>query len=288
MNELANRVPLKQRILTIRGLQVMFDSDLANLYGVSTKALNQAVKRNIERFPDDFMFQVTELEKREVVTNCDHLQKLRFSPNLPYVFTEHGIITLSGVLKSSNAVKVNIQIMRAFVAMRKFIASNASIFHRLNSMEQKQLQFDEKFEKIFTLIEDKDSLPKKGIFFDGQVFDAYAFISKLIKSASKSIVLIDNYVDESVLLMLLKRKKGVECTIYTENTKEQLKLDLKKHNSQYPEIKLKKFKRSHDRFLIIDDKEVYHIGSSLKDLGKKWFAFSKFEKGTLEMLKKLP
>ena len=136
-------------------------------------------------------------------------------------------------------------------------------------------------------IEDKSTLPKKGIFFDGQVFDAYAFVSKLIKSASKSIVLIDNYMDESVLIMLSKRKKGVSCIIYTENTKEQLKLDLKKHNAQYPKIELKKFKKSHDRFLILDHKEVYHIGASLKDLGNKWVGFSKFEKGALEMLGKL-
>lgn len=287
MNKNISNESIRDKIYTIRGIQVMLDSDLAPLYGVSTGALNQAVKRNIKRFPEDFMFQITEIEKVELITKCDNLQRLKYSPAMPYVFTEHGIITLSGVLKSDIAVDVNIQIMRAFVAMRKFIQSNARIFQRLDSVERKQIQFDEKFEKVFNIIEDKSITPKKGIFFDGQVFDAYAFVSKLIKSASKSIVLIDNYVDESVLLMLSKRKKGVSCSIYTENTKEQLKLDLKKHNTQYPEIKLHKFKKSHDRFLILDDKDVYHIGASLKDLGTKWVGFSKFEKDALKIIEKI-
>jgi hypothetical protein len=279
---------IKDQIHTIRGVQVMFDNDLAELYKVTTGALNQAVKRNLDKFPQDFMFQLTELEKVEVITNCDNLQRLKYSPSLPYVFTEHGIMSLSGVLKSDIAVNVNIQIIRAFVAMRKFIASNAQIFQRLGHVERKQIEFNEKFEKVFNLIEDKSITPTKGIFFDGQVFDAYVFISKLIKSASKSIVLIDNYVDESTLTILSKRMKGVSCDIYTENTKDQLKLDLKKHNTQYSAITLHKFKDSHDRFLILDDKEVYHIGASLKDLGKKWFAFSKFDKGAVGMLGKLP
>ncbi|MBT4445610.1 ORF6N domain-containing protein [archaeon] len=284
MNQLTS---IKSKILLIRGSQVMIDFDLAKLYGVSTGALNQAIKRNFEKFPEDFMFRLTEAEKAELITKCDN-PKLKFSPALPNVFTEHGIISLSGVLKSDIATKINIQIMRAFVTMRKFIASNAGIFQRLGHIEKKQIEFDDKFEEVFEAIEDKSLVKKQGIFFDGQIFDAYTFVSKLIKSAEKSIVLIDNYVDESVLTILSKRKKNVACKIYTQNTKDQLKLDLKKHNSQYPGVTLHKFKKSHDRFLIIDNKEVYHIGASLKDLGKKWFAFSKFDKSVLEMLDKLP
>ena len=279
---------IRDKIYTIRGVQVMLDTDLSKLYDVETKQLNRNVKRNIDRFPPSFMFKLTENELANLrcqfgTARSDHGGRR----NLPYVFTEQGVSMLSGVLRSKTAVKVSIQIITSFVSMRKFIASNAEIFQRLNHVEQKQVDFDEKFEIVFEAIEDKTIVKKQGIFFDGQVFDAYAFISKLIKSASKSIVLIDNYVDESVLTILSKRAAGVSCDIYTENTKDQLKLDLKKHNAQYPAISLHKFKDSHDRFLILDGKEVYHIGASLKDLGKKWFAFSKFDKGTLKMLEKL-
>ena len=216
---------IRDKIHTIRGFQVILDSDLADLYKVPTKVLNQAVKRNIQRFPEDFMFQITELEKIEVVTNCDYLQKMKYSPNSPFVFTEHGVISLSGILKSAKAASINIQITRDFVSMRKFLQSNARVFQRLDSIEKNQLMFqistDEKFEQVFNIIEYKTITKKQGIFydgqvfdgqvfdgqvFDGQVFDVYAFVSKLIKSANRSIILIDNYVDESVLVMLSKRK----------------------------------------------------------------------------------
>jgi len=280
-----------KRIHTIRGIQVMIDSDLAELYCVPVKALNQAVKRNKERFPDDFMFQLTKLEKNELVTNCDYLINLKFSPNNPYAFTEQGIATLSGVLKSKRAIDVNIKIMRAFVSMRKFIFKNAELFGRLNSVERKQLEFqlktDKNFEKVFEAIEDKTFHRKQGIFFEGQIFDAYKFVSDLVRSAKISIALIDNFVDDSVLVLFCKRENSVKVTIYTKNISKQLRLDLEKYNSQYASIEIREFNNSHDRFMIIDEKQVYHIGASLKDLGKKWFAFSKFDKDALNILERL-
>ncbi|MFH0752144.1 MAG: hypothetical protein V1914_00945 [archaeon] len=185
------------------------------------------------------------------------------------------------------AIGVNIQIVRAFVSMRRFIASNAQIFQRLDSVEKKQIGYDKKFEKVFDAIESKDLKPKRGIFFDGQVFDAYKFISGVIRSAKKSIILVDNYVDESVLVLFSKRKKDVDVIIFTKEISRQLSLDLEKYNSQYSKVVIKEFKSSHDRFLIIDDKEVYHLGASLKDLGKKWFAFSKFDTKALKILERL-
>jgi hypothetical protein len=276
---------IKDKIHTIRGLKVMLDSDLAVLYEVLTKVLNQAVKRNIERFPKDFMFQLTESEKNELVTNCDHLQNLKYSSQFPSVFTEQGVATLSGVLKSKKAIEVNIQIMRAFVSMRKFLLTNAQLFQRIDKTEQKLLEHDEKFEKVFDAIENKEV--KQGIFFNGQIFDAYKFVSDLVRSAKKSIILIDNYIDDSVLTLFIKREKDVNVVIYTKEISKQLRLDLKKYNSQYSPITINEFKNSHDRFMIIDDKEVYHFGASLKDLGKKWFAFSKFDKKAVKLLERL-
>ncbi len=289
MNELAglDENQIKNKILTIRGLQVMLDSDLAVLYEVTTKVLNQSVKRNIERFPSDFIFQLTDDEKNELVTNCDHLQELKYSSQLPYVFTEQGVATLSGILNSKRAIDVNIQIMRAFVALRKFISSNAQIFQRLDRVEMNQIEYDQKFELVFRAIENKEIVQKQGIFFNGQIFDAYKFVSEIIRSAQKSIVLIDNYIDDSVLTLFTKRRVKVSVIIYTKIISKQLKLDLEKYNTQYPPIEIKEFKHSHDRFLIIDNKEVYHIGASLKDLGKKWFAFSKLEKEAFELLSRL-
>ncbi|MBU1202109.1 MAG: ORF6N domain-containing protein [Nanoarchaeota archaeon] len=280
---------IKKRIFTIRGFQVMLDRDLAELYEVPTNALNQAVKRNIERFPNNFMFQLTNSEYRSLRSQIVTLEtgKGKHRKYLPYVFTEQGVSMLSGILRSPTAIKVSIQIMNAFVAMRKFIVSNAQIFQRLNRVELKQLEYDNKFEKVFEAIESKELVKKQGIFYDGQIFDAYKFVSDLIKEANKSIILIDNYVDDTVLTLFLKRKKDVKVIIYTKKVTENLKLDLKKFNSQYEPILIKEFDNSHDRFMIIDDKEVYHFGASLKDLGKKWFAFSKFDKKAFEMMEKL-
>jgi hypothetical protein len=277
-----NEQQIQNRIFTIRGKQVMLDSDLAELYEVSTSRLNEQVKRNIERFPDDFMFKLTQQEwnnlKSQFATSSWGGRR-----KLPNVFTEQGISTLSGVLHSSTAIRVNIAIMRAFVSMRKFLMENASLFQRLNRLEMKQLETDDKVEKIITALETNTLHPKQGIFYDGQIFDAYKFVSDLIKSAKKSIVLIDNYVDDSVLTLFSKNQK-IKVIIYTKNFNKQLRLDLKKYNSQYRPIEIRQFDKSHDRFLIIDDRDVYHFGASLKDLGKKWFGFSRFDMEAIEVL----
>jgi hypothetical protein len=194
---------------------------------------------------------------------------------------------LSAVLRSDTAVKVSIQIMQAFVAMRKFIATKAEVFQRLARVEGKQLETDNKFEQLFDAIESKEIRPKQGIFFDGQVFDAYSFVAGLIRSAGTSIVLIGNYIDDTVLTLFAKRRKGVLLTIVTKIVAKRLKLDIKKLNEQYPPVTAMELGNSHDRFLIIDDSQIYHFGASLKDLGKKWFAFSKMDLGAVEMLGKL-
>jgi hypothetical protein len=302
---------IKNKIFTLRGLQVMLDRDLAELYEVETKVFNQAVKRNENRFPDDFRFQLTEAEyqnlRSQMVTSREVSQNVtpseqnslrsqsvtieskrgKHTKYLPYAFTEQGVSMLSAVLKSDIAVDISVKIIRSFATMRKFISNNALIFQRLETLEQKQFSNDEKFNKLFEAIEEKSIKPTQGIFYDGEVYDAYLFVSDLIKSAKESIVLVDNYLDESVLTMLSKRAPDVTATLYTKNITPQLELDLKKHNAQYPEITLKKFDASHDRFLIIDSKELYHIGASLKDLGKKWFAFSKFERESFDILSRL-
>ncbi|MBD3328861.1 ORF6N domain-containing protein [Candidatus Peregrinibacteria bacterium] len=275
---------IESKIYTINGVQVMLDEDLAGLYGVETRVLNQAVKRNIERFPRSFCFQLTEsnLEnlKSQIVTSSWGGRR-----TLPYAFTEQGVAMLSAVLKSERAVKMSIQIMNAFVAMRRFLSTNAQVFQRLDSMEIKQIQTDKKLDRVLDVIESRDIQPKQGIFYDGQVFDAYVFINDLIKSAKKSIVLIDNYIDESVLVLFSARKQGIPLNILTETISKKLELDVKKHNEQYPPLTVKAFYKAHDRFLIIDGKTVYHFGASLKDLGKKWFAFSKMDISTADMLK---
>ena len=280
---------IKNKIHTIRGIQVMLDEDLAELYNVETKQINRAVKRNKERFPQNFLFQLTTSEYDSLRFQNGTLNKGRgmHRKYLPYAFTEQGVAMLSGVLKSDTAIKVSIQIMNAFVSMRKFLLNNAQIFQRLDKTELKLLVHDNKFEKVFNLIQSKDIKPEKGIFFDGQIFDAYKFFSDIIRTANDSIILIDNYIDDSVLTLFAKRNKNVEVTIFTKEISKQLSLDLKKYNSQYPHIEIKEFKDSHDRFMIIDHKEVYHFGASLKDLGRKWFAFSKFDKDALALIDKL-
>ena len=285
-NKLVAIENIKNMIFTFRGLQTMIDRDLAELYGVSTKRLNEQVKRNINRFPENFRFQLTDNEKIELVANCDRLKNLKHSSVNPYAFTEQGIAMLSSVLNSQTAVEISIKIMEAFVDMRKFILKNATIFQRLDKIEQKQIENDHKFELLFQALENKNLNPKQGIFYDGQIFDAYKFVTELIKGARKSIILIDNYVDETILT-LFSKNQNINIKIYTKNLNKQLKLDLEKYNAQYKPIEIKRFSKSHDRFLIIDNQEIYHFGASLKDLGKKWFAFSKFDMEALEILGKL-
>ncbi len=278
---------IQNRIFTIRGLQVMIDRDLAELYEVSTKVLNQAVKRNIARFPGTFRFQLSETEKTELVTNCDRFKKLKHSSVNPYAFTEQGVAMLSAVLRSETAIKVSIKIMQAFVKMKKFITNNAAIFQRLDKIEQRQFISETKLDKVFKALESGELQPNQGIFFNGQVFDAYTFVSDLIRSAKKSIILIDNYIDDTVLTHFAKRGKDVDFYIFTKKISKQLKLDIEKHNQQYPTVKIRQFDKAHDRFLIMDQKEVYHFGASLKDLGKKWFAFSKMEKQSIAIMENL-
>lgn len=297
---------IKPLIYTIRGQQVMLDSDLAEIYEVETKFFNRAVKRNIERFPDTFRFQLTQeehdsLRSQWVTPSPDDSLRCQIGTlekegrgqhrkYLPYAFTEQGVSMLSAVLRSDTAIKVSIQIINAFVEMRRFIQGSASLFARLDSVEKRQLALEtktaENFEKVFQALE-ASAPPKQGIFYDGQVHDAHVFASDLIRSAKKTLILIDNYVDDTVLTLLTKRKQGVTASIFTKSISKQLDLDLEKHNAQYPPIEIKTFKDAHDRFLILDERDIYHIGASLKDLGKKWFAFSKFETGALDMLKKL-
>lgn len=289
---------IENRIFTIRGLQIMLDSHLAELYNVETKYLNKVVKRNDDRFPIDFMFQLTDEEWESLRFQFGTSNNLRFQIGtsnserggrryLPFVFTEQGVAMLSAVLKSETAVKVSIQIIQTFVELRKFYIANATIFQRLDKIENKMMVADEKFEQIFNAMENKTSLPTQGIFFDGEMFDAYTFVADLIRKAKTSIILIDNYVDDTVLYLFTKRKKGVKLTIYTKIISKQLTQDVNKFNSQYEPLKIKELKEAHDRFLILDEKELYHIGASLKDLGKKWFAFSKMDAEVLNLLNKL-
>ena len=269
---------IRNLIYTIRGKQVMLDSDLAALYQVETKNLNKAVKRNIERFPASFCFQLTEKEvenlRFQIGTSSLNYGGRRY---LPYVFTEQGVAMASAILRSDIAVKMSVQIMEAFVEMRRMLISNASLFHRLDNIELKQLEADQKFEEIFKALESDKLHSEKGIFYNGQVFDAYAFVSDIIRSAGSSIILLDNYVDDTVLTLLGKRNDNVTATILTKSISHQLRLDLQRYNSQYTVIDIEIFSDAHDRFLIIDNTELYHIGASLKDLGKKWFAFSRMD-----------
>lgn len=306
---------IESKIFTIRNVQVMLDKDLAELYEVETKRINEQVKRNSERFPEQFCFQLTKEEveilrsqfttlRSQIVTLNGENESSRSQiatlnrgrgsniKYLPYAFTEQGVAMLASVLKSETAVKVSIQIMNAFVQMRHFLAANGSLFARLDSVEKQQIETEGKlnrnivhiqekltvheknFEKVFDALEAAD-LPKQGIFCDGQIFDSYKFVSDLIRKAKTSIVLVDNYVDDTVLSMLDKRKSGVSATIYTQSISKQLTLDLQKHNAQYAPIDVRVMMNFHDRFLFVDEKTIFHIGASIKDLGKKVFGFSK-------------
>jgi len=382
---------IENKIFTVRGLSVMLDSDLALLYGVKTKRINEAVKRNINRFPEWFMFQLTYTEwenlRSQIVTSSekDNQQEnaLRFqigtlesksnsslrsqnvtleeinieqkkdsmsqivslneiknteaenlrsqfatSSNkidkasrfqfgtlndnkdlkeeilrsqittlenqkgkhrkfLPFAFTEQGVAMLSAVLKSETAVKVSIQIMAAFVALRKLHYQSAGLYQRLEIVEKKQIEADNHFNTIFSALEKRDAIPAQGIFFNGQIFDAYKFVADIIKSATSSIILIDNYIDETTLALLSKRNPEVKAIIYIEQINRSQFIDLQKLNAQYETIEIRKLKHNHDRFLIINQKEMYHFGASLKDLGKKIFGFSKMDNEVGLMLDRL-
>lgn len=320
-------------IYTLRGTQVMLDSDLAELFEVETKAFNQAVKRNIDRFPDSFRFQLSKEEydllKIQIASSGDAYSSFKNGANdmlnirsqnvtlnkttnedkndnndkdvlrsqnvtlkpaqgkhrkyLPYVFTEQGVAMLTGLLKSDIAVQMSIRIIIAFVEMRKIISTNNSLYNRIETIESRMFAYkddtDKKFEQLFNAMQDKEDKEdeKENIFFAGQTYDAYSFIIQLIKKANTEIILIDNYVDNTVLDMISKKKKGVSVGIYTLQSTVLTNNDITKFNKQYPRLSLKFTSKMHDRFLIIDKSELYHIGASIKDLGNKCFAFSKIE-----------
>lgn len=291
-------------IYTVRGVQVMLDEDLAVVYDVDLKRLNEQVKRNSDRFPEAFRFQLTKKEwdiLRSQIATLETGQKNLKSQNatldedgrgkhrkyLPYVFTEQGVSMLSAVLHSKTAVKASIAIMNAFVEMRRIMVDHAALIQRMDSLEIRLSAHDRKFDQIFKALDSGKPEPVSGIFYDGQIFDAHAFVSDLIRKAHKSLVLIDNYIDDTVFTLFLKRKAGVSATLYTRNISPQLKLDAEKHNAQHMPVELKQISVAHDRFLIIDDSELYHIGASVKDLGKKWFAFSRMDTEVADLLKLL-
>ena len=270
-------------IYTIRGKQVMLDSDLAILYQVETRVFNQAVKRNSNRFPERFRFQLTEEEYKNlrsqfVTSSGENTHGGR--RYMPYVFTEQGIAMLSAVLKSDIAVDVSIKIMDTFVRMRNFFVSNKDMFARLDRVEWKQIETDKKLEEVFNYIA-RNTEVKQKIFFDGQIYDAFSFIADIIGKAQSKLILIDNYVDVNTLNILCKKNSGVDVLIVTSGKGNLTTKDMNKFNAQYPSLSVKTTKDFHDRFLIIDDKEGYFIGASIKDAGKKSFAITKIEDGKL-------
>ena len=263
---------IKDLIYTIRGKQVMLDSDVAMLYHCETRNINQAVKRNIDRFPDRYCFQLTRSEF-ENLNNGKVIRKY-----LPYVFTEQGIAMLSGLLKNEIAIQVSINIMDAFVEMRKIIANNFNINSRVSTLEYQMIECHEKFDEVFNeLQKGKDTEFNQKIFFDGQIYDAYSLIIDIIKRAKEKILIIDNYIDDNILKMLAKKNKNVDVVILTSQNCNLTKLDINKFNKQYPTLIVARTSKFHDRFIVIDNKELYHCGASLKDLGKKCFAISKMK-----------
>ena len=273
---------IASKIVVLRDVQVMIDRDIAELYEIDTKVLKQAVKRNIERFPETFCFELDKEEfenwRSQFVTSKSDRQGLRYAP---FAFTEQGVAMLSAVLRSEKAIKVSIEIMNAFVQMRHYLHSSMNIIGRLtaveNKVDSKFKTIDENFSKIFTALDSSPKKAKEGVFFKGQIFDAYAFFQDIIKSAKKEIVLIDGYVDLSILERFKAKQKNVSVKIYTDPRAELKQIDVDKFNEQYPTAFLDYTKKMHDRFMIIDNKELYHIGASLKDLGKACFAFEKME-----------
>lgn len=278
---------IKNLIYTVRGKQVMLDSDVAMLYHYETKYINLAVRRNKERFPENFCFQLTNVEaenlKLQFATSSLTKENYGGRRTLPYVFTEQGIAMLSGLLRNEVAIKVSINIMNAFVEMRKFLTTNRQVFERLNNVEYKLIEqndmlsnHEKKFEQVFNELQNKkENEFTQKIFFDGQIWDSYSLIIDIIKRAKSRILIIDNYIDDSILKMLSKKNKYVEVIILTSQNCDISKLDINKFNKQYPTLKIARRNKFHDRFIVIDNKELYHCGASLKDLGKKCFAINK-------------
>ena len=289
IQELSNTDLIRSRIFTIRGVQVMLAPDLADLYQVETRVFNQSVKRNIKRFPDNFRFQLTKDELDEVITNCDNPDRLRFSPQAPFAFTEQGIAMLSGVLNSDVAVQVSIRIMNTFVAMRKTLASIAPLLSRIEATERRQLKLEdsqvrneERFKLILDAMQDKKFPPQK-VFFDGQVYDAFEQMKKFVRMAKKELIIIDPYFADSVLPLIAQKRKDVEVLI-VKNSRSKLlhDVDVAQFNTQYANsLTVKVSDHFHDRFLIIDKTTLIHVGASLTHLGKKCFAFSSLDKSNI-------
>lgn len=307
-NEVSSK-DIKSLIYTVRGKQVMLDGDVAMLYDYPTKRINETVSRNKQRFPQNFCFQLTaeeyevlmnkntnlnnaEIQKKvaknslrsQLATLNEETKRGKHRKYLPYVFTEQGIAMLSGLLKNDTAIQVSINIMNAFVEMRKFLMLNGQVFERLTSIEYKLLDYDKKFDKVFDQLQLEENI-KQRIFFDGQIYDAYSLVLDIIKKADKEIFIIDNYIDDSVLKMLAKKKNNVLVTILTSLKSNIQNLDVQKFNLEYPSIKILKTNKFHDRFIVIDSKEMYHLGASIKDLGKKCFGINKIE--DIEIIQKI-
>lgn len=293
---------IQDRIITIRGTQVLLDRDLAELYGVTTKALNQAVKRNAKRFPDSFMFRLSKEDfaslreaklpspivsfpRDSVLRSQNVTSKRGGSRYCPYAFTEHGIVMLASLLKSDTAAAVSVRIVSAFVAMRKFILANAQVFQRLESVEHRQIATEGKVNEILNRLGQGEP-PPQGVFYDGQLWDACSLVERLIARAKTKLLLIDNWAGPGTLDMLAKKSPGVTAEVITSVRGNQLSpSDIAKFNSQYPPLTVRTSAIFHDRFLVIDDQELYLIGASLKDLGKKCFGFTKMDSGEIPRLK---
>lgn len=279
-NEIIEKIDnntIKSKIYTIRGMQVMVDSDLAMLYEVETKYLNRQKSRNIDRFPEDFCFQLTKEEYN--ILRCQNVTSKKDEGSggrryMPYVFTESGIAMLASVLKSKVATIVSVNIMRVFVEMRRFLASNGEIYTRLSTIENKQLETDKKFDEVFDYIAETKEVSQK-IFFDGQIYDAFSLLSEIVSKAKISIILIDGYVDYKTLDILCKKQDEVVAIIYTHSDTKLCKTDINKFNKQYGGLSVRTTSKFHDRFMILDKNKGYHIGASLKDAGNTSFAISK-------------
>jgi hypothetical protein len=279
---------IENRIYTIRGQQVMLDSDLSTIFNVQVKRINEQVARNLSRFPTDFAFQLTSDEWHQLKSQIATSTNTKGGKvKVPRVFTEHGIAMLATFLRSDLAIQMSVFIIKVFVQSRANSAVLQSIDNRLVRLEKESALAHAEIDAVWRAIRVRD-LPEFGIFFNNQLFDAYAFFNDIIMAAKSAIILIDNYIDHTVLLQLAKRKEGVTAVIYTAGISASLRLDLEKHNAQYPTIEIRRIQQVHDRFLLIDGKELYHIGASIKDLGKKWFAFSRMDSLTTSVLEKLP
>jgi hypothetical protein len=256
----------------------MLDKGIAAFYGVKARRLREQVKRNINRFPNDFMFQLTDNEVDNMVSQIATPSRQSLGGSLPYAFTEQGVAAISSVITSERAAEVSIMIMRTFVALREYNITNELIYQRVDLLEINQIDNKKQIRHLFNALNKSKEHPQQGIFFKGQIYDAYTFAADLIRSAKQSLTLIDNFIDDTVLTLFIKRKKGVSLQIITQKDSKELLLDIKKHQEQYPDVKLVLNRNFHDRFLIIDEQQVYHFGASLKDLGKKCFAFTKMNK----------